>query len=161
MVDITDMKRQSQNWKDPLCPKMQNRLQVALDEGRMWRISAASENLYEVHCEPSMSVNTRLKTCSCGKWQQNGFLFSYTVAVLHRSSQQTGHDIFDYIEPYFFTGYYQQSVADPIHPVVTFNEIVNGKSCSGILPPITKKMPGRPKKRRIPSRGLEFAFSYM
>ena len=58
MKDMADMRRQSQNWNDSLCPKMQTRLQVAFDEGRTWRISSASETLYEVHCEPSMSVST-------------------------------------------------------------------------------------------------------
>ena len=98
-----------------------------------------------------MSMNTYLRKCSCGKWQENGFLCSHTVVVLSYSSNHTGHDLFEYIEPYFSKRFYEQSVAEVIHLVVTFNKSVNDMSHIAILPPITRKMIGRPKKRKISS----------
>ena len=150
MKDMADMRLVCKKWKDVLCLEMYGRLQASLDVGRTWRVSSASEDLFEVHCEPSMLVNVALRICSCGKWQQDGFPCSHAATVINCCSHLSGKDLMEYIEPYFYTHFYQLALSGIIHPVVTFGRLDN-EIC--IFPPVTKKQPGMPKKKRIPSRG--------
>ena len=136
-----------------LVPMMHERLQNALDKGRTWRISCFSASLFEVHCEPSMFINIGQRICKCGKWQAHGFPCPHAVAVLTKNNHMSGEGIMDYIKPYFFTSYYDIAVLEPIHPIVTFGRNVNVTPEVVILPPITRKLPSRPKKKRIPSNG--------
>ena len=132
---------------------MHDILQASLDVGRTWRVSSASEDLFEVHCEPSMLVNVALRICSCGKWQQDGFLCSHATTVINCCSYQSEKDLMEYIEPYFFTHFYQLALSGTIHLVITFSRLDNDLNEICILPTVTKKQPRRPKKKRVPSRG--------
>ena len=151
MMEAMAKKRtESRKWNNILCPVMYDKLQVALDEGRTWRVRFSSEDSYEVESEPSMHVKTSVRWCSCGKWQHNGFPCCHAIAVLSSSSQRTGKELLDFVEPYFFVIYYQQSLLTSIQPVATFGMPDANVETLVIRPPITKKLPGRPKKKRIP-----------
>ena len=66
MTDMSDRKHAATIWTGALCPSMENRLQVALDEGSTWNISVSDNNCFEVHCHPSVFINTTLHMCSYG-----------------------------------------------------------------------------------------------
>ena len=147
------MKNQCKIWKNALVPVMHDPLQDALDKGMTWLIYSDSENFYEVHCEPSMFVNIEERICKCGKWQQHGFPCAHAAVALISSSYMTRNGITDYIKSYFFMNFNELVVSEPIHPVVTFGKMETVTSKVEILPPITRKLPGRPKKKMVPSRG--------
>ena len=73
--------------------------------------------------------------------------------VFFKSSLITRKAITYYIEPYFFVEHYEKCYSGFIHPVSTSSNgndtIVDGF----ILPPTEKKLPERPKSKRIPSQG--------
>ena len=86
-------------------------------------------------------------------WQHHGFPCTHAVAVLHKTSHITGKDIMEYVEPYFHVCFYKKSLEHSIHPVTYYGRVEHSVSKPSILPPISKKLPGRPKKERIPSGG--------
>ena len=73
--------------------------------------------------------------------------------VLLKSSLITRKAIIDYIEPYFYVEQYEKCYSGFIHPVSTSNTGSDIVIDGFILPPIEKKLPRRPKSKRIPSRG--------
>ena len=73
--------------------------------------------------------------------------------VLLKSFLITQKAITDYIEPYFYVEHYKKCYSGFIHPVSTSNIGNDTIVDCFILPPIEKKLPGRPKSKRIPSQG--------
>ncbi|KAK9290626.1 hypothetical protein L1049_008798 [Liquidambar formosana] len=84
------------------------------------------------------------------RWQMNGFPCSHaTVAI-----QTSGGDINDYVEDYFYTSSFREAYSQAIHPISMAPKVgVSEKNCEFVLPPNTRRPAGRPKNRRIPSRG--------
>ena len=73
-MEIMSEKRNiCKKWTGILCPIMHKTLQVALDEGRNWSVSVSSDDIYKINCHPCVYVDLKLWSCSCGKWQQEGF----------------------------------------------------------------------------------------
>ena len=153
MEDIAEKRPECKKWNGLLCPIMHNWLQAALDKSSTWSIRTSNDNLYEVQRELAYVVDIALRTCFCGGWQHNEFPCSHAVAVLNNSSHLTEKDLMDYIEPYFYLSFYKKSLDMSIHPITTFNRVGNGIEDPQVLPPITQKLHGRPKNKRIPSRG--------
>ncbi|KAL2525111.1 MuDR family transposase [Abeliophyllum distichum] len=111
-------------WMGVVCPKMIEKLQGYTDESRSWNIKRSSDTIFEVFSDPSVCVDICKSTCSCFQWQLNGF-------------------------PSF-----RKSYEEVIHPIPTSMRLEYENSANfDILPPPTKRQPGRPKKRRIRSRG--------
>ncbi|XP_058192052.1 uncharacterized protein LOC131309432 [Rhododendron vialii] len=84
------------------------------------------------------------------KWEQlNGFPCCHAVCAIKYS----GKDLNLYVERYFHVESYRQVYSKPIYPVASLlkGDVVD---CgTSILPPLSKKPPGRPKKKRIRSNG--------
>lgn len=66
LKDLTKGRRECEKWTRILCPEIQTRLQSALDEGMTWRISASSDDTFEVHSDPPNVVKIDSRFCSCG-----------------------------------------------------------------------------------------------
>ena len=147
---MSENRTKTRNWNDTLCPKMHELLQKALLTGSTWSISASHENIYEVHSDPSVHIDTALRLCSCGRWQHYGFPCAYATIVLHKTSHIIGKDLMQFIDPYFYVSFYKQAFAGSIHPVTTHGRDECSRSKPTILPPISKKLPGRPKKKKDP-----------
>ncbi|XP_028122811.1 uncharacterized protein LOC114319946 [Camellia sinensis] len=47
----------SQLWTGTICPKMEDRLEKAFNEGRSWKVSQSNADVYEVHSFPSDTVD--------------------------------------------------------------------------------------------------------
>ena len=136
-------------WNGIVCPEMDSRLQVAFAESRAWTVSVSNNDVYEVNSNPSVSVDINNGTCSCFQWQINGFPCSHAVAAI-RKSQRNMNEFIDY---YYHVSTYKKSYAQPILPIPTLGRSDFNVDEADILPPSTKKQPGRPKKCRIRSRG--------
>ncbi|KAL7249550.1 hypothetical protein ACSBR1_011695 [Camellia fascicularis] len=69
-----DRRLLSSKWNRVLCPRMDSVLEKAFLDERTWNVSLSSDNVFEVHCFPSIMVDLGLRTCSCQKWEINGHL---------------------------------------------------------------------------------------
>ncbi|KAL2462165.1 MuDR family transposase [Abeliophyllum distichum] len=140
----------SGEWTGVVCPKMIEKLQGYTDESRSWNIKRSSDTIFEVFSDPSVCVDICKSTCSCFQWQLNGFPCVHAVAVINRS----GRRIDEFVDYYFHVAAFRKSYEEVIHPIPTSMRLEYENSANfDILPPPTKRQPGRPKKRRIRSRG--------
>ncbi|KAL2526972.1 SWIM-type domain-containing protein [Abeliophyllum distichum] len=84
------------------------------------------------------------------EWQLNGFPCVHAVAAINRS----GRCIDEFVDYYFHVAAFGKSYEEAIHPIPTSTRLEYENSANfDILPPPTKRQPGRPKKRQIRSRG--------
>lgn len=88
------------------------------------------------------------RSCTCGGYQQTGVPCIHAVAVARR----LGLSAVQFIDPLLLikTNHSAYEAALPIRPV-SFNNVER----SNLLPPVVRRKPGRPRKRRFRSRGEE------
>ncbi|KAK9278814.1 hypothetical protein L1049_028393 [Liquidambar formosana] len=128
---------------------MDEKLGEELDKGRTWRVSMSSDSVFEVHSYPSVTVDILNCSCTCYQWQMNGFPYSHVAVAI----QASGGDINDYVEDYFYTSSFRESYLQAIHLIsMTLKVGVSEENCEIVLPPNTRRLAGRSKNRRIPSR---------
>lgn len=111
----------------------------------IWEI--ASENSNHI-------VNLNDKTCTCFKWQFSGIPCAHAInAVMGRLE-----DLHLYVDKYFTKESIRLSYAGDILPIPDksqwFDEVVEVSSEEDILPPNTRRPPGRPKKKRFRAEDL-------
>ncbi|XP_058217393.1 uncharacterized protein LOC131328469 [Rhododendron vialii] len=116
---------------------------------KTWKVIPSSADIFEVDTDPSVNVDIGRRTCSCCWWQLNGFPCCHAVCAIKYS----GKDLNLYVERYFHIESYREVYSKPIYPVASLwkGDVVD---CgTSILPPLSKKPPGRPKKKRIHLNG--------
>ncbi|KAL7222315.1 hypothetical protein ACSBR1_024090 [Camellia fascicularis] len=89
-----------------------------MDE-RTWNVSLSSDNVFEVHCFPLIMVDLGLKTCSCQKWEINGYPCQYVVATIFRSEKNLN----SFVEPFFHTDMYRQGYSFSIAQFQLLNNL--------------------------------------
>ncbi|KAF7146628.1 hypothetical protein RHSIM_Rhsim04G0107600 [Rhododendron simsii] len=105
----------------------------------------SSADIFEVDTDPSVSVDIGRRICSCCWWPLNGFPCCHAICAIKYSSKNLNL----HVERYFHVESYRQVYSKPIYPVASLwkGDVVD---CgTSILPPLSKKPPGRPKKKRI------------
>ncbi|KAL7219194.1 hypothetical protein ACSBR2_012299 [Camellia fascicularis] len=103
----TDRRLLSSKWNKVMCPRMDSVLEKSFLDGRTWNVSLSSDNVFEVHCFPSVMVDLGLRTCS-----------SYSFSI---------------------------------GPVLTVEKPLCSIEDAMILPQLSKRPAGRPKKNIIAS----------
>ncbi|CAL5376964.1 unnamed protein product [Camellia sinensis] len=150
MTQLSDRRAESRRWTTKLCPVMEKKLVDSLELAKSWDVIVASDTVLEVHSSISFYVDIGRQTCSCHEWQLNGFPCCHAVHALRSS----GRDVYGFIDPFFHVDCFRESYKESVYPVPSSERFdFDGASSSVIKPPITKKQPGRNKKKMIPSRG--------
>ncbi|KAG5525661.1 hypothetical protein RHGRI_032085 [Rhododendron griersonianum] len=142
-------RERASKWEQVICPYGESRLENLYDLVKTWKVIPSSADIFEVDTDPSVRVDIGRRTCSCCWWQLNGFPCCHAVCAIKYS----GKDLNLYVERYFHVESYRQVYSKPIYPVASLlkGDVVD---CgTSILPPLSKKPPGRPKKKRIRSNG--------
>ncbi|KAG5547708.1 hypothetical protein RHGRI_013411 [Rhododendron griersonianum] len=150
MMKLMCLRRErASKWEQVICPYGESRLENLYDLVKTWKVIPSSADIFEVDTDPSVCVDIGRRTCSCCWWQLNGFPCCHAVCAIKYS----GKDLNLYVERYFHVESYRQVYSKPIYPVASLlkGDVVD---CgTSILPPLSKKPPGRPKKKRIRSNG--------
>ncbi|KAF7152728.1 hypothetical protein RHSIM_Rhsim01G0157800 [Rhododendron simsii] len=147
MTSMCLRRERASKWEQVICPYGESRLEKLYDLVKTWKVIPSSADIFEVDTDPFVSVDIERHTCSCCWWQLNGFPCCHAVCVIKYS----GKDLNLYVERYFHVESYCQVYSKPIYPVASLwkGDVVD---CgTSILPPLSKKPPGRPKKKRIRS----------
>ncbi|KAL7165004.1 hypothetical protein ACSBR2_040817 [Camellia fascicularis] len=69
--------------------------------------------------------------------------------------RNNGRDLYNLVEPYYHVSKYRLTYASSITPIPTVEKPSFSIEDFVIHPPVVKRPPGRPKKKRILSRGEE------
>ncbi|KAL7232125.1 hypothetical protein ACSBR2_010193 [Camellia fascicularis] len=118
-------------------------------DGRTWNVSLSFDNVIEVHYFPSLMVDLGLRTCSCRKWEINGYPCQHAVAAIFRS----GKNLNSFVDPFFHADMYHQAYSFLIGPISTVEKPVCSIDDATILPPLSKRPAERLKKNIIVSIG--------
>ncbi|XP_028103609.1 uncharacterized protein LOC114302737 [Camellia sinensis] len=142
-------RREANTWAGVICPKMEARLVKAYNKGRSWLVSQSNDDVYEVHSFPSVMVDVGRRTCSYFKWQINDFPCAHAVVAIRNS----GLNLYQLVIPYYHVAEYQNSYAQNITPIPTVEKPQFDSADFVIHPSAVKRPPGRPKKKRMLSKG--------
>jgi hypothetical protein len=137
------------------------------DRARGYRVIKCTDHFYEVQFTQTLQeylVNLLDHSCSCRAWQSLGYPCGHAIAVIlaRREDPQT------YAKSFFTLDAYKQTYEHPIippqyrdfsqpleyHEDTDSNVDADGESNppsdpNKVMPPIARRPPGRPKKRRI------------
>ena len=131
-----------------------NQLQESRNVARFQRVLDSSETEFEVEgLTNQYTVNLELKCCSCMEWQKSGIICKHGVAaVMHKRL-----DPEEYVEDVYLTETYQKTYQKNIAPMPSPSMWLELplEMKRNVLPPATKRPPGRPKKRKQPSNGFQ------
>ncbi|KAL7234964.1 hypothetical protein ACSBR1_018439 [Camellia fascicularis] len=98
-------KIKAQTWPGVICPKMKARLVKTYNKGRAWLVSQSTDIVFEVHYFPSVMVDVDKRTCSCFKWQINGFPCSHAVVAIRNSVL----NLYDLVVEFYHVNAYRNS----------------------------------------------------
>ncbi|KAL7261688.1 hypothetical protein ACSBR1_000165 [Camellia fascicularis] len=119
-----------------LCPLMEKKLMDSLKLAKSLDAIVACDTVLEVHSFISFYVDIGRWTCSCHKWQLNGFPCCHAVYAL----RSNGRDVYDFIDPFFHVDCFRESYKEFVYPVPSSERSdFDGAGSSIIKPPITKK----------------------
>ncbi|KAL7201018.1 hypothetical protein ACSBR1_032846 [Camellia fascicularis] len=149
MEKRTKRRLKSSKWTGVICPKMEKKLESELKTGRSWIVSQANDNVYEIHSHPSVMVDIIRRTCSCYQWQLNGFPCSHVLVAF----QNNGKNVYDSMDFHYCVDKYKASYSRAVFLIPTAGKPTFKPDDYLIAPPIVKRPPGRPKRKRIPSKG--------
>ncbi|KAG5521456.1 hypothetical protein RHGRI_033874 [Rhododendron griersonianum] len=148
MEQMCCRKQTAAKWRQVLCPTMDEALAIAFQESKAWEVRFSSPDVLEVLCNPSVKVDIGRHSCTCTQWQLNGVPCVHAVCAIKKS----GKSLNACVERYFHVECYREAYSRPIMPVPTlWKPEVYGDAV--ILPPLSRKPPGRNKKKRIRSFG--------
>ncbi|XP_058217306.1 uncharacterized protein LOC131328374 [Rhododendron vialii] len=155
MKQMADRRVKSMKWNSVICPNMDKKLARFIKKGRSWRIIMSKGSLYEVRCLPPKVVSVEERTCSCGKWQSTGFICRHAATVIIKACGGEG-TLVDHMDLLYLVDAYRRAYEEPIYPVVESDipDFTNGGE-RVINPPRNRQPAGRPKVKRIRSRGEE------
>ncbi|CAH1430558.1 unnamed protein product [Lactuca virosa] len=125
-------------------PKVKwNKMRPMLGE-RSWHAVPSGVNEYEVRNGfQNYGVNLKEKTCACRLWELSGIPCVHAqVAILY-----TNQDPVNFISSWFSKNNYKSTYDQNIHPV-NGSILWEETSYTKPLPPIERRMPGRPSVKR-------------
>ncbi|KAH7852232.1 hypothetical protein Vadar_022187 [Vaccinium darrowii] len=149
MMELMCFRRETAaKWRHVICPKMDEALTNAFQESKSWEVKFCSSDVLEVLCDPSVMVDIGRRTCSCTQWQLNGVPCVHAVCAIKKSRRALN----DCVDRYFHVECYREAYSRSIMPIPMLWK-PEGVSGATILAPLSKKPPGRNKKKRIRSFG--------
>ena len=113
---------------------------------RFWHVIPTGGQLFEVrNGSEAFGVDEIRRTCSCRMWQLSGLPCQHAIAVFGKLNRS----VEEYVPACFRKQSFHDAYNQFLGPVGGMSFWPDCNDMSKILPPITKKMPGRPRKKRI------------
>ncbi|XP_014493085.1 uncharacterized protein LOC106755441 [Vigna radiata var. radiata] len=130
-----------------VCPKIKKRLSKECQLSRYWIPSWSTRWIFEVgHVSAvgnKFTVDLDTHECGCRKWMISGIPCCHAVAAMHYINL----DPDTFIPTWFMKSTYEETYASIICPM-NGHVLWENTSFPHVLPPVKRKMPGRPKKKR-------------
>ncbi|XP_014499552.1 uncharacterized protein LOC106760653 [Vigna radiata var. radiata] len=130
-----------------VCPKIKKRLTKECQLSRYWIPSWSARRIFEVRHVSAVgnkfTVDLDTHECSCRKWMISGIPCCHAVAAMHYINL----DPDTFIPTWFMKSTYEETYASIIYPV-NGHLLWENTSLPDVMPPVKRKMPGRPKKKR-------------
>ncbi|KAK8675769.1 hypothetical protein V6N13_033832 [Hibiscus sabdariffa] len=129
-----------------LCPKIQKKLDLAIEHSARCWPTRAGDQMYQVSCGPSNqhAVDLKCFTCTCRKWDLTRIPCSHAVScmVLENLKPES------FVHSCYKIETQQLIYKSLIKPMRGPNQWVTDTTCEPVLPPKLRRSPGRPKTKR-------------
>lgn len=154
MAEFEERRAKSQLWDSMLTPSAENRMVEAISRGSTYQVLRSDEVEFEVlSAERSDIVNIGTHSCSCRDWQLYGIPCSHAVAALISSRK----DVYAFTEKCFTVASYREAYAEELNPIpgrIDWNREGEAPPMDDdymrfVRPPKSRRLPGRPEKKRI------------
>ncbi|KAI8567854.1 hypothetical protein RHMOL_Rhmol02G0154000 [Rhododendron molle] len=149
MENIAKRSQVAAKWNFSIYPNMNKELENSFHVSKSWNVKRSTTDVFEVLSDPSVMVNLSNQTCSCFEWQFRCFPCCHAVCAIYNS----GKDFKNYVDPYYMVEMYREVYSLPIYPIPTLWKPAPGGNEDTILPPLSRKPSGRPRKKRLRSNG--------
>ncbi|GJX78755.1 multidrug resistance-associated protein 5 [Tanacetum coccineum] len=127
-----------------------NRKLVGNETLGYWHVIHAGGNLYEVRSRSEgFTIDEGKRTCSCRMWQLSGLPCVHATKIIFLINRVPE----SYVPTWFETDMYFVAYHNYVKPVPGMNFWLDQSMYSTVLPPKPRKMPGRPRKKRIRAIG--------
>ncbi|GJY12619.1 multidrug resistance-associated protein 5 [Tanacetum coccineum] len=126
------------------------RFTLIINQYRFWHVIPAGGNLFEARSESKgFTADEGKRTCTCRMWQLSGLTCFHATKVIFLINRVPK----SYVPAWFETDMYFVAYHNYVKPVPDMNFWPDQSMYSTVLPPKPRKMPGRPKKKRIRAIG--------
>ncbi|XP_028067469.1 uncharacterized protein LOC114270220 [Camellia sinensis] len=136
-------------WNRIVCPFAEKKLEEAFNDTKAWIVKKCSNDIYEIQLDHSVMVDIGKRSCSCRLWEIDYFPYKHGFCAIKRSVK----DLNSFLDDYYCVSSYCDSYSHSIYPVPSMwkpNVVVNDDI---VLPLLCKRLTGRPRTERIPSKG--------
>ncbi|KAF7820809.1 uncharacterized protein G2W53_026264 [Senna tora] len=133
-----------ENYRGPICPRIETKLERAKLESRNYIFYATGDGRFEVESPWKREVvDLNSRTCTCKCWDLTGIPCRHGVAAVYKMRRT----LEEYVDLYYSTSTFLNAYSTTIGPVPG-EEYWPPTNCNQILPPEYKTASGRPKKAR-------------
>ncbi|KAL7608103.1 hypothetical protein Lser_V15G11245 [Lactuca serriola] len=145
MMDIVyTMKLKGQQWGNHICLEIRDKVNLLKKAQRHYQVLPTGLNQFEVRgAIDAYEVDLERKTCSCRLWQLNGYGCAHYVA----SISFLNRDVEAYVDNMFSTTTFRKAYNYRIAPMNS-SDMWPETNYTPPLPPINRRMPGRPTTKR-------------
>ncbi|XP_071713604.1 uncharacterized protein [Rutidosis leptorrhynchoides] len=144
MERMNVMRRLAENWVGDIAPNIARTLERNKDHHKYWHAIFAGGFEFEVrHKNEAFKVNEQRKTCSCRMWQLSGIPCAHACSAIFAINKSPE----DYIPAWFRKEMYMRTYSAYLRLVGGIKSWVPNQ-LNKPLPPVTRTMPGRPKRKR-------------
>lgn len=146
MQRLVSMNRVARKWEDTVTPSVRKRLNFMMDfQKRYWDVIPSGFQELEVRSgNEAFGVNITTRKCMCRMWELSGIPCIHAVAAyahLGRNPEEGVHEW--YSQERWFQAY--QFSIRPVYSSTMWKRTRDPI----LLPPLIRRMPGRPKKKRF------------
>nr|XP_017245786.1 PREDICTED: uncharacterized protein LOC108217466 [Daucus carota subsp. sativus] len=133
------------NDSDPICPRIRKKLEDHKQVYRYWNLKYNGEGMFEVYIGPTCGyvVNMKEGTCTCNMWKLSGIPCVHAISAIYYGNGNPD----DYVDACYMKETYRQTYSGYLQPMEGSN-MWPESSINPVLPPVERRMPGRPKKAR-------------
>ncbi|XP_012838824.1 PREDICTED: uncharacterized protein LOC105959301 [Erythranthe guttata] len=146
MINISIRAEEGATMTTELSSKVHEQVDQLVQEGRVWVARKSSDHMFEVLCDPTAVVDIKERVCSCRMWQITGLPCAHAACVLFNNTNEG----YKYVDKYYRSEAYRETYS---HPVVPFVQPTIDNNMPIVGPPDHHVRRGRPKSKRIPSKG--------
>lgn len=128
-----------------VCPRIVKKLRQKTNEIKYWNVDQNGSWLFEVtKGREGYVVDTLHETCTCRMFQLEGLPCVHALAAI----QDVGENSENYVSSFFKKGSFMKTYRHLINPL-SGEEQWSHVQKEPLLPPPIRRMPGRPKKKRV------------
>ncbi|XP_039115978.1 uncharacterized protein LOC120251488 [Dioscorea cayenensis subsp. rotundata] len=142
---MCDRHEHCQKWDNYLCPTIHKKIEDIVEESRALVIGRSDGEHFEV-------IDNQSNSLVCVKGNvliASGRFMVSRVSYACAAIMLTDTNVYRFIKRYHTVNLFQEAYANQIFPIPDLDKPRDDNRVRQLRPPIAKKRPGRPRRRRI------------